>query len=151
VWLNQKLEEKNSRSKLSVRRSAGSPLTPLGEEIVRQAQSVLNEPTASARSPGARTRCGSLRLGVIYTIGPYLLPDLGRPDPSKKTPQMPLMLRNFTVRLLEELRTEDRLRHIQPNRFPTPAWRCAALRRTVHGRRAERPSAGRWRSSVPKG
>ncbi|MCZ8283972.1 MAG: LysR substrate-binding domain-containing protein, partial [Bacteroidia bacterium] len=46
-------------------------------------------------------------LGVIYTIGPYLLPDLVR-QAIAHTPQMPLMLQeNFTVKLLEELRTGE--------------------------------------------
>ena len=50
---------------------------------------------------------GSLRLGVIYPIGPYLLPDQVRQN-IEKTPQMPLMLQeNFTVKLLEELRTGE--------------------------------------------
>ena len=44
---------------------------------------------------------------MIYTIGPYLLPDLVR-QIIEKTPQMPLMLQeNFTVKLLEELRTGE--------------------------------------------
>jgi LysR family hydrogen peroxide-inducible transcriptional activator len=44
---------------------------------------------------------------VIYTIGPYLLPDLVR-QAIAHTPQMPLMLQeNFTVKLLEELRTGE--------------------------------------------
>jgi LysR family hydrogen peroxide-inducible transcriptional activator len=48
-----------------------------------------------------------LKLGVIYTIGPYLLPDLVR-NIIAKTPQMPLMLQeNFTVKLLELLRTGE--------------------------------------------
>jgi LysR family hydrogen peroxide-inducible transcriptional activator len=44
---------------------------------------------------------GALRVGVIYTIGPYLLPLLVR-QLLKDAPQMPLLLNeNFTVRLLE--------------------------------------------------
>ena len=50
---------------------------------------------------------GALKLGVIYTIGPYLLPDLVR-QMITHTPQMPLMLQeNFTVKLLEMLRTGE--------------------------------------------
>jgi LysR family hydrogen peroxide-inducible transcriptional activator len=50
---------------------------------------------------------GPLRLGVIYTIAPYLLPDLVRQQ-IKRTPQMPLVLQeNFTVKLLELLRNGD--------------------------------------------
>jgi len=74
-------------------------LTALGDEIVRQAQSVL-EQAANIKEIAKRGKdplAGPLRLGVIYTIGPYLLPDLVR-NAIAKTPQMPLMLQeNFTV------------------------------------------------------
>ena len=44
---------------------------------------------------------------MIYTIGPYLLPNLVR-QVIERTPQMPLMLQeNFTVKLLEQLRLGD--------------------------------------------
>ncbi len=76
---------------------------------MRQAQSVL-EQADNIREIAKRGKdplAGPLRLGVIYTIGPYLLPDLVR-QAIAKTPQMPLMLQeNFTVKLLEELRTGE--------------------------------------------
>ena len=89
-------------------RSAGEvTVTPLGDEIVRQAQSVL-EQAAEIKEIAKRGKDplgGPLKLGVIYTIGPYLLPDLVRQNIAL-TPQMPLMLQeNFTVRLLDMLRT----------------------------------------------
>ncbi len=84
-------------------------VTPLGEEIVRQAQAVL-EQAASIKEIAKRGKdplSGPLKLGVIYTIGPYLLPDLVR-QMITHTPQMPLMLQeNFTVKLLEMLRTGE--------------------------------------------
>src|SRR3546814_8078650 len=47
---------------------------------------------------------GPLRVGVIHTIGPYLLPRLV-PMQIARTPQMPLLLQeNFTLRLVELLR-----------------------------------------------
>ncbi|HJV53083.1 MAG TPA: LysR substrate-binding domain-containing protein, partial [Noviherbaspirillum sp.] len=47
---------------------------------------------------------GPLRLGVIYTIAPYLLPPLVK-TMIERVPQMPLVLQeNFTVRLIELLR-----------------------------------------------
>ena len=50
---------------------------------------------------------GPLRLGVIYTISPYLLPGLVR-QLMDDAPQMPLLLtENFTVRLLELLRNGE--------------------------------------------
>ena len=55
-------------------------VTPLGEEIVRQAQSVLEQAAAikEIAKRGKDPLAGPLKLGVIYTIGPYLLPDLVR-------------------------------------------------------------------------
>jgi LysR family hydrogen peroxide-inducible transcriptional activator len=47
---------------------------------------------------------GPLRLGVIYTVGPYLLPPLVK-NLIEHVPQMPLVLQeNFTVKLLDQLR-----------------------------------------------
>jgi LysR family hydrogen peroxide-inducible transcriptional activator len=84
-------------------------LTALGEEIIRQAQSVLEQAQniKEIAKRGKDPLAGPLKLGIIYTIGPYLLPEL-----VKKTialsPQMPLMLQeNFTVKLLEMLRTGE--------------------------------------------
>jgi LysR family hydrogen peroxide-inducible transcriptional activator len=68
-------------------------VTPLGEEIVRQAQSVLEQAAAikEIAKRGKDPLAGPLTLGVIYTIGPYLLPELVRQSITR-TPQMPLML-----------------------------------------------------------
>ncbi|OGA96450.1 MAG: LysR family transcriptional regulator [Burkholderiales bacterium RIFCSPHIGHO2_12_FULL_61_11] len=104
----KKLEEE-LQVKLFERNANEITVTPLGEEIVRQAQSVL-EQANSIREIAKRGKdplAGALRLGVIYTIAPYLLPDLVR-QAITHTPQMPLMLQeNFTVKLLEELRTGE--------------------------------------------
>ena len=104
----KKLEEE-LQVKLFERNANEITVTPLGEEIIRQAQSVL-EQAESIRDIARRGKdplAGPLRLGVIYTIGPYLLPDLVR-QMIAHTPQMPLMLQeNFTVRLLEELRNGE--------------------------------------------
>jgi LysR family transcriptional regulator, hydrogen peroxide-inducible genes activator len=95
--------------KLFERNANEVTVTPLGEEIVRQAQSVL-EQAANIKEIAKRGKdplAGALRLGVIYTIGPYLLPALVR-QAIARMPQMPLMLQeNFTVKLLEMLRTGE--------------------------------------------
>jgi LysR family transcriptional regulator, hydrogen peroxide-inducible genes activator len=95
--------------KLFERNANEVTVTPLGEEIVRQAQAVL-EQAANIREIAKRGKdplAGALKLGVIYTIGPYLLPALVR-QAIARTPQMPLMLQeNFTVKLLEMLRTGE--------------------------------------------
>ena len=95
--------------RLFERGSSEITVTPLGEEIVRQAQSVLEQAQAikEIAKRGKDPLAGPLRLGVIYTIGPYLLPDLVR-NAIALTPQMPLILQeNFTVKLLEMLRAGE--------------------------------------------
>ena len=111
-------------------RSAGEvTVTPLGEAIVRQAQSVL-EQAARIKEIAQRGKDplgGPLKLGVIYTIGPYLLPDLVRQNIAR-TPQMPLMLQeNFTVKLLEMLRTGEIDCAILAEPFPDTGLAIAAL------------------------
>ena len=111
-------------------RSAGEvTVTPLGDEIVRQAQSVL-EQAAEIKEIAKRGKDplgGPLKLGVIYTIGPYLLPDLVRHN-IERTPQMPLMLQeNFTVRLLEMLRTGEIDCAILAEPFPDTGLAIAPL------------------------
>ena len=111
-------------------RSAGEiTVTPLGEEIVRQAQSVL-EQAAEIKEIAKRGKDplgGPLKLGVIYTIGPYLLPELVRHN-IERTPQMPLMLQeNFTVRLLEMLRTGEIDCAILAEPFPDTGLAIAPL------------------------
>ncbi|WP_317203248.1 hydrogen peroxide-inducible genes activator [Janthinobacterium sp.] len=81
-------------------------VTPLGAQIIAQAEHVL-EQTAAIKELAKQNKdplAGPLRLGVIYTIGPYLLPSLVT-QMIAKVPQMPLILQeNFTVRLVELLR-----------------------------------------------
>jgi LysR family hydrogen peroxide-inducible transcriptional activator len=104
-------------------------VTPLGEEIVRQAQSVLEQAAAikEIAKRGKDPLAGPLKLGVIYTIGPYLLPDLVR-QAIARTPQMPLMLQeNFTVKLLEMLRTGEIDCAIMAEPFPDTGLALAPL------------------------
>lgn len=81
-------------------------VTPVGQRVVEQAQRVLEEASrvkelaASGHDPLA----GTLRLGAIYTIGPYLLPKL-IPVLRRMAPAMQLMIQeNFTHRLAEMLK-----------------------------------------------
>ncbi|MFZ4530158.1 MAG: hydrogen peroxide-inducible genes activator [Undibacterium curvum] len=80
--------------------------TPLGAQIVAQAERVL-EQTAAIKEIAKQNKdplAGPFRLGVIYTVGPYLLPSLVK-NMIERVPQMPLVLQeNFTVKLLELLR-----------------------------------------------
>ncbi len=80
--------------------------TPLGAQIVAQAERVL-EQTAAIKEIAKQNKdplAGPFRLGVIYTIAPYLLPALVK-TMITQVPQMPLVLQeNFTVKLMELLR-----------------------------------------------
>lgn len=81
-------------------------LTPIGQQVIAQAQKVLEETMAikELAKQGKDPLAGALRLGVIYTIGPYLLPTLIK-EMIRTVPQMPLLLQeNFTFKLLELLR-----------------------------------------------
>ncbi|MFP5462256.1 MAG: LysR substrate-binding domain-containing protein [Gammaproteobacteria bacterium] len=84
-------------------------VTPTGQQIVEQAHRVL-EQTNTIREiarQGKDPLSGPLRVGVIYTIGPYLLPNLVR-QMIADAPEMPLILQeNFTIKLLESLRQGD--------------------------------------------
>jgi LysR family hydrogen peroxide-inducible transcriptional activator len=104
-------------------------VTPLGEEIVRQAQQVIEQAAAikEIAKRGKDPISGPLRLGVIYTIGPYLLPDLVR-QAIARVPQMPLMLQeNFTAKLLEALRTGELDCAILAEPFPETGLAVAPL------------------------
>lgn len=79
---------------------------PLGAQIVVQAERVL-EQTAAIKELAKQNKdplVGPFRLGIIYTIAPYLLPPLVK-TLIERVPQMPLVLQeNFTVKLVELLR-----------------------------------------------
>ncbi|MBU6491682.1 MAG: LysR family transcriptional regulator [Burkholderiales bacterium] len=88
------------------RGAAEVSVTPLGEQIVAQAQRVLEQTLAikELAKQGRDPLAGPLRLGVIYTIGPYLLPALVK-EMIERVPQMPLMLQeNYTLKLIELLK-----------------------------------------------
>jgi LysR family transcriptional regulator, hydrogen peroxide-inducible genes activator len=124
----KKLEEELD-VKLFERGANEVSVTPLGEQIVRQAQQVI-EQAATIKEIAKRGKdpiSGPLRLGIIYTIGPYLLPDLVR-QAIQRVPQMPLMLQeNFTARLLEMLRTGELDCAIMAEPFPDTGLAIAPL------------------------
>ena len=86
----QKLEEElgvqifeRGKSEISV--------TPIGAQIIEQAQRVLEDAShiREIASQGDDQLSGTLRVGMIYSVGPYLLPDL-IPALKKLAPKMPL-------------------------------------------------------------
>lgn len=104
----KKLEEELG-VQLFERGSTEVSITPIGGQVVEQAQRVLEESSAikEIAKQGKDPLAGPLRLGVIHTIGPYLLPALV-PRMIKVAPKMPLLLQEgLTIKLLEALRLGD--------------------------------------------
>lgn len=76
-------------------------VTPIGMQIVEQAQRVLEEAAhiREIAKKGNDQLSGALRVGIIYSVGPYLLPDL-IPALKKLAPNMPLEVEeNITANL----------------------------------------------------
>jgi len=88
------------------RGTAGIQTTAMGDQLIEQAQKVLDEASLlkDLARQGRDPLVGPLRVGVIFTIGPYLLPWLV-PQMIQAHPSMPMLLQeNYTVKLLETLR-----------------------------------------------
>jgi len=84
-------------------------LTPLGDAIVARARTVLREAEdiAELASASKDPLSGALRLGVIPTIGPFLLPRV-LPPLRQSYPNLRLYLReDMTARLLDALNEGD--------------------------------------------
>jgi LysR family hydrogen peroxide-inducible transcriptional activator len=80
--------------------------TAVGERVVQQAQRVLEgaEQLRDIARAGTDPLAGPLRVGVIYTVAPYLLPEVVRLL-HRRAPRMPLLLQeNYTHRLREMLK-----------------------------------------------
>jgi LysR family hydrogen peroxide-inducible transcriptional activator len=91
------------RSKSAVR------LTPVGENIIVQAQKVLESAQGirELAQVGKNQLVAPLRVGAIYTVGPYLFPHL-IPQLHRVAPQMPLYIEeNFTHVLRDKLRNGE--------------------------------------------
>jgi len=88
------------------RGTAGIQTTAMGDQLIEQAQKVLDEASLlkDLARQGRDPLAGPLKVGVIFTIGPYLLPWLV-PQMIQAHPSMPMLLQeNYTVKLLETLR-----------------------------------------------
>jgi len=97
----QKLEEELG-AQLFERGKTEVTVTPVGERIVEQAQKVLEEAARirDIAQTGRNQLVGLFRLGVIYTVAPYLLPDL-IPALNARAPEMPLEIEENLTELLE--------------------------------------------------
>ena len=104
----KKLEEELAVT-LFERSAADVKITDIGARIVAQAEKVLLEAgqIKEIATAGRDPLSGPLKLGVIYTIGPYLLPHL-IPRVHAAAPSMPLLIQeNYTARLAEALKRGD--------------------------------------------
>ncbi|RKR07212.1 LysR family transcriptional regulator [Kushneria sinocarnis] len=84
-------------------------VTPLGERIVDQAGRVLEQANTirELASEGKDQLSSPLRIGAIYTIGPYLFPHL-IPALAEQAPQMPLYIEeSLTGELRRRLRSGE--------------------------------------------
>ena len=88
------------------RRQGEVTVTPVGEQVVAQAQRVLEEAGLIQEivQQGKDQLATPLRVGAIYTIGPYLFPPLVS-ELAERAPRMPLILEeNYTHVLAEKLK-----------------------------------------------
>jgi LysR family hydrogen peroxide-inducible transcriptional activator len=84
-------------------------VTPVGKKIVEQAQRVLEQAKTIKllAEEGKDPLKGNLKLGVIYTIGPYLLPKI-IPKLHASAPDLRLIIdEDFTSNLADKLRQGD--------------------------------------------
>ena len=92
--------------KLVIRNRKKTVLSPFGLEVAEQAKSILNQTDkiVSRAKLLEKPLSGPLRLGIIPTIAPYMLPDL-LPKWNDEFPRLELQLHeDLTDRLLEKLR-----------------------------------------------
>lgn len=91
------------RSKSSIR------VTETGQRIIEQAQRVLDQVGVikDMAQDGKNQLNSPLRVGAIYTIGPYLFPHL-LPELRRAAPEMPLFIEeNYTASLRQKLRHSE--------------------------------------------
>ena len=101
----QKLEEELG-VKIFERGKSEISITHVGVQIVEQAQRAMEEVgrIREIAKQGNDQLVGALRVGIIYSVGPYLLPDL-IPALKRLAPKMPLEVEeNITVNLDAMLR-----------------------------------------------
>ena len=101
----KKLEDELN-TRIFERKSNQIALTAVGERLVKQAQLIVEESNKMRliADQGRDPLLGPLRLGIIFTIGPYLLPKIVRVI-FDAVPNMPLVLNeDFTTAILEKLR-----------------------------------------------
>jgi LysR family hydrogen peroxide-inducible transcriptional activator len=96
--LGVRLFERSSKNKIRI--------TEIGQQVINQAQVVLQQAQIinEIAQQGKDPLSGQFKLGVIYTIGPYLLPSL-IPKLRTAAPDLKLIIEeNFTASLFQSLK-----------------------------------------------
>ena len=96
--LDVRLFERSSKNEIRI--------TEIGQQVVNQAYIVLQQAQllSEIAQQGKDPLSGQFKLGVIYTIGPYLLPSL-IPMLTKSVPNLKLIIEeNFTANLFQSLK-----------------------------------------------
>jgi LysR family hydrogen peroxide-inducible transcriptional activator len=96
--LGVRLFERSSKNEIRI--------TEIGQQVIDQAHIVLQEARilSEIAQQGKDPLSGTFKLGVIYTIGPYLLPSL-IPKLKQRAPDLKLIIEeNFTVNLYQSLK-----------------------------------------------
>ncbi len=100
----KKLEESLNMS-IFERHRHGVLVTPTGEVLIKQAQTVLNEANLLERlaMQSQDEFAEPLRLGAIFTVGPFVFPELIRHIKRKNSPLKLYLEENYTHVLAERL------------------------------------------------
>jgi LysR family hydrogen peroxide-inducible transcriptional activator len=119
--LGVRLFERSSKNEIRI--------TEIGQQVVNQAYIVLQEAQIliEIAQQGKDPLSGQFKLGVIYTIGPYLLPSL-IPILRKTAPNLKLIIEeNFTANLFQSLKQGALDAIIISYPFDEPGIETAAL------------------------
>lgn len=104
----RKLEEQLGVTLFERIRGEARP-TAIGARVVEQARRVLDEAgqIKGIAQQGKNELSGVLRVGAIFTVGPYLFPHLV-PALHEAAPEMPLVIsENYTAQLAEQLKHNE--------------------------------------------
>jgi LysR family hydrogen peroxide-inducible transcriptional activator len=119
--LGVRLFERSSKNEIRI--------TEIGQQVINQAYIVLQEAQilTEIAQQGKDPLSGQFKLGVIYTIGPYLLPSL-IPRLRETTPNLKLIIEeNFTANLFQSLKQGALDAIIISYPFDEPGIETAAL------------------------
>ncbi len=119
--LGVRLFERSSKNEIRI--------TEIGQQVINQAYIVLQEAQilTEIAQQGKDPLSGQFKLGVIYTIGPYLLPSL-IPMLRKTAPNLKLIIEeNFTANLFQSLKQGALDAIIISYPFDEPGIETAAL------------------------